>query len=94
MKSYCLTMQKDDYSTLQPKGVKDAGHGSVVSESEFKPEDPGFDPLAGQGDIRFFCPSESTLVQTCLCLTPPPSVWHAPTYLRTLKIPYPSVMKE
>ena len=31
----------------------------------------GFDPLAGQGEKQSFCsPSESTLVQTCLCLTP------------------------
>ena len=29
-----------------------------------------FDRLAGQGERQFFCPSESTLVQTCLCLTP------------------------
>ena len=37
-----------------------------------KSEDPGFDPLAGQGELGtgFFCPSESTLVQTCLSLTP------------------------
>ena len=40
-------------------------------EFEFKPEDPGFDPLKGQGQgegqVFFFCPSESALVQTCLC---------------------------
>ena len=41
---------------------------SVVRESDFKSQDLGFDPLAGQGDIQFFCPSESTLVLTCLCL--------------------------
>ena len=33
-------------------------------------QDPGFDPLAEQGEKQFFCPSESTPVQTCLCLTP------------------------
>ena len=44
----------------------------MVRESEFKSEDPGFEPLAGQGEGQFiFCLSESTLVQTCLCLTPP-----------------------
>ena len=33
------------------------GRGSVDSESEFNSEDPGFDPLAGQGEEQFFCPS-------------------------------------
>ena len=42
----------------------------MVSESKFKSEDRGFDPLVGQGGGQFVCPSESTLVQTCLCLTP------------------------
>ena len=42
----------------------------MVSASEFTPEDHGFDPLAGQGETPFFCPSESTIVQTGLCLTP------------------------
>ena len=46
--------------------------GSLVRESKFKSEDPGFDPLAGQGGEHFFCSSESTLVQTCLRLIPPP----------------------
>ena len=66
---------------------------SVVSESGFYSEDPGFDPLTGQGEGQSFCPSESTFVQTCLCLTPPSSVRHALKYVRTLKIPYPSVAK-
>ena len=35
----------------------------MVKESEFKCEDPGFDPLAGQSEEQSFCPSESTLVQ-------------------------------
>ena len=44
--------------------------------SDFQSEDPGFDPLAGKGEFdsnseQFFCPSESTLVQTCLHLTWP-----------------------
>ena len=38
---------------------------SVVSEWN-----PGFDPLEGQGEAQIFCPSESTLVQPCLCLNP------------------------
>ena len=42
----------------------------MVGASELKAKDPGFDPLAGQGESLFFCPSESTLVQACLCLTP------------------------
>ena len=37
---------------------------TVVSASEFKSEDPGFETLAGQGKEQFFCPSESTLVQS------------------------------
>ena len=30
------------------------GRGSVFRESEFISEDPGFDPLAGQGEGHFF----------------------------------------
>ena len=42
---------------------------SVVRESGFESEDPGLDPLSGQ---KKSCsvPSESTLAQTSLCLTP------------------------
>ena len=59
----------------------------------------GFDPLAVQGEGQLFDPSETTLVQTCLCPTPdsppPPSCGlHAPTFVRTLKIPYPFWRKE
>ena len=50
--------------------VQDGGRSSVVRASEFKSEDLGFDPLAGQVEGQFFYPSESSLVQTCLCLTP------------------------
>ena len=46
------------------------GRSSEVREGEFKSEDPGFDPLAGQGDAQFVCRSESTLVEACLGLTP------------------------
>ena len=37
--------------------------------SELESEDLGFDPLAGQDERQFFSHSESTLLQTCLCLT-------------------------
>ena len=40
-----------------------------------KSEDPGFNPLEGEGEERFFCPSESTLAQICLCLTTPSCAW-------------------
>ena len=56
-------VKKDDIGSKQ--GAQLSG-----TESEFKSEDPGFDPLAGQGEVQFSCLSESTLVQTCLCLTP------------------------
>ena len=42
----------------------------VRDSREFKSEDPGFNPLAGQGKRQVFFSVESTLVQTCLCLTP------------------------
>ena len=73
------------------------GRSSVATASEFKSKDTGFDPLVWQDEGQFFCPSESTLVQTCLCLTPLPlssCVRHAPKTVRMLKIPYPSVVKE
>ena len=44
--------------------------------SEFKSEDPGSDPLVGQGEEQVFYLSESTLAQTDVPdppLTPPPS---------------------
>ena len=44
------------------------GRSAVIRASEFKSKDLGFDPLTGQGEGQFFCPSESTFVQTCLCL--------------------------
>ena len=52
--------------SLQPHQPHRRGglYGSVVSESEFKSEDLGFDPLAGQGEQQVFCPSESILVWT------------------------------
>ena len=42
----------------------------MVTASEFQSEDPGFDPLVWQCEGQFVCPSESTFVQTCLCLAP------------------------
>ena len=48
----------------------DGGRGSVVRKSEFKSEDLGFDPvLAGQGEAQCVCPSDTTIVQKCQCLT-------------------------
>ena len=41
-----------------------------ITASDFKSKDSGFSPLAGQGEGQFFYSSESTRVQTCLCLTP------------------------
>ena len=49
------------------------GRGAVVRESEFKSEDPGFDPLAGQDERQFFCPSEAALCADLL--VPDPSSW-------------------
>ena len=72
---------------------KDGGRRSVIRESELKSEDRGFDPLADQDEKHFLCPSESTLVHTCLDLTPL-RVRHSPKFVRTLKIPYPYVVKE
>ena len=73
------------------------GRSSVVTASEFKSEDPGFNPLAGQGGEgggQLFCPSESALSARLVCACDPPScVWHVPIRVRTLKTPYPSVVK-
>ena len=72
----------------------------MVRASDFKSEDPGFDPLAEQGEVRVVVyPSESTLVQTCLGLiSPPQSLLNVygtyPHLMRTLRIPYLSVAKK
>ena len=50
--------------------LTDRGDVTRWLQSEFNSEDPGFDPLVGQGKEQFFCPSKSALVQTCLCLIP------------------------
>ena len=47
-----MMMKKDDDDN-------DGGRGSVVRASQFKSEDPGFDPLAGQGEEQFFYLSDS-----------------------------------
>ena len=84
---------KINYLSIYP--VYRVDNSQWFRESEFKSEDSGFDPLAGQGE------GESLIiVQTCLCLNPPPPplphacVRHAPEFVRTLKIPYQSVVKE
>ena len=48
---------------------RDKGRSSVVKASDFKSEDPGFDPLAEQGDEQLVYLTHLTLVLTCLCLT-------------------------
>ena len=67
------------YLTISLTQVQDAGMlvfmsstGDVAQwlDSDFKSEDPRFKSLARQGEKQFFCPSKSTLVHTCLFLTP------------------------
>ena len=72
------------------------GPSSVVRVSEFKSQDPGFDPSVGLGEGHFFL---SLRVNSCADLfTVPPElpscVQHTPTFVRMLKIPYPSVIKK
>ena len=72
------------------------------SASDFMSEDPGFDPLAGQGEEQFFYPSESSLVLSLSVIScadlfvpdPPSCVRHGHKFVRMLKIPYPSVVTE
>ena len=67
---------------------------SVVRTSEYESEDPGFHPVAGR---RVKAIVMSFRVNSCadLFVTDLPScVRHAPKFVRTLKIPYPSVVKE
>ena len=44
------------------------GCSSVVSASEFKSKDPGFNPLVLQGEGQYFCPSR---VNSCADLCVP-----------------------
>ena len=53
--------------TSQTKTNIDGGRGSLVSASELKPEDPGFDPLAGQGDTQFFSVPPNQLLCRLVC---------------------------
>ena len=46
------------------------GRTSVVNESQFKPEDPGFDPLAEQGEKQFSV-ARSQLVGRLACAWTP-----------------------
>ena len=85
--------------SLKTSSIHWTGEASSVVQSAVRltrrPWVPGFDPLAGQAKRQFLCSAESTLVQTYWCLTPiRVSLRHAPTCVRTLKIPYPSVVKE
>ena len=54
------------------------GRSSVVKTSEFKSEDPGFDPLEGQGPLNsgadLFVPDSPSCVR------------HAPKFVCTLKM--------
>ena len=68
-------------------------HGSVVRESEFKSEDPGFDPWAGQGEGQFFCPSEVNSYVDLFLLDPPSCVQHAPKICAHVKDPISSCCK-
>ena len=61
------TLDLSDFNAGNQKStLVDRGRFSVVRASEFKSEDPGYNPLTGQGEGQFFYPSESTLVETCL----------------------------
>ena len=51
-----------------------------VRESEFKSENPRFDPLAGQGESQFVSVPPNQFLCIFVCV-------------RTLKLPYPSVVK-
>ena len=44
----------------------------MVREWEFKSKDLGFDPLVGQGEKQFFCPSESKSCADLFVPDPPP----------------------
>ena len=52
------------------KQLTDGGRGSVVSASEFKSEDPGFDSLAEQGSAAVSVPP-SRLLRRLVCAWPP-----------------------
>ena len=68
----------------------------MVSASEFKSEDPGFDPLAEQGDELVFSVPSSQLLCRLVYASPPfvCTARQALKFVRTLKILCPSVVKE
>ena len=60
----------------------------MVRESEFKSEDPGFDPLAGQGEGQvLFAPPSQLLCRLVFVPDPPSSVRHAPKMCVHVKDP-------
>ena len=61
--------------------------------SDFWPKDPGFGLLAGRGAGHFFCLFGSTC-EDLFVPDPLSCARHAPRFVCTLKIPYPSVVKE
>ena len=84
------------------QGAFNPGMGTYVAQwfesRNSNPKTLGSIPWWGRMRNIIFRPSESTLVQTCVCLTPTPfplpCVRHAPKLVRMLKIPHPSVVKE
>ena len=58
----------------------------MARELELKSENHGFDLLAGQGGVQ--------LCRLCFIPDPLSCVRHGPKFVHTLKIPYPSVVKE
>ena len=51
----------DCVETLRSLKCCAGGRGSLVRQSEFKAEDPGFDPLAEQGEEQFSVSSSQLL---------------------------------
>ena len=62
----------------------------MVKASEFKPEGPSLDPLVEQGGRHIFSVLPSELLRRLVCVY----ARHAPTFVRTLNIPHPSVVKK
>ena len=60
------------YGSCWTRGL--SGSSMVTRASKFKSEETVFDPVAGPGagGKSVFCPSQASLGQTCLCLTPDP----------------------
>ena len=79
-----------DTFNYRPAGTA-GGRGSVVRASAFKSHDPGCHPLSGAGRGTVFVLS---LIVNSLCTLVYACVRNAPKFVRTLTIPYPSVVKE